>query len=435
MPGSVQKIDPSNRRLHRVGYFHIKMKGGTLLPIFDYAALSRSGKKVRDSVEAASLESAKASLRAAGLTILDIKPQSVMRKELQLPFLGKPGAKDLAVFCRQFMSILRSGVSVAQVLRMLGQQTENQRLRAAIQEMQADVEKGDTLAGSMSRHPQLFPGMLVSMVEAGEESGNLQESFRQMEIYFDRLKRTRGKVGRMMVYPCVLLVVMVVVLAVMMVKIIPMFLRNFKEMGTELPRLTLGVMAVSDWFVVWWWLLALGIPVLVVLCLLFCKTNRGKHVFGWLALKLPVVRTLTEKSACAILCRSLAVLLGSGLTLTDALELAAGSMTNVYYEEAVHWLRAQIEEGTPLAAALRQERLFPPMVCNLVGVGEETSALEEMMDKVADYYEEEVSEATDKLMNLLEPSIILVMAVFVVFIVLAIFLPMMSMTQAYDQYL
>ena len=405
------------------------------MPTFEYTALNRSGKKIKDAVEASTLEAAKTSLRATGLTLLEIREQSVMNKDIDLPFLGKPKAKDMAVFCRQFVSILRAGVSVSQVLGMLSQQTENKKLRAAIRAMEADVEKGDTLAGAMRRHPDMFPNMLVNMVSAGEESGNLEDSFLQMEIYFDRLKATKSKVSKVMVYPCVLMAVMVVVLIVMMVKIIPMFLKNFEEMGTELPKLTQIVMAISDWFVAWWWLLVLTIIGLVVFSLFFKKTDKGRHFFGWLALHLPVLKTLTEKSACATLCRSLSVLLGSGLTLTEAMSLSSGNMNNVYYQEAVQRIRVQIAEGTPLAVGMRQERLFPAMVCNLVGIGEETGALEDMMAKVADYYDGEVSEATDKLMSLLEPCIILIMAVFVVFIVLAIFLPMMSMTQAYDQYL
>ena len=405
------------------------------MPTYDYVAVNRFGKRVKASVEATSMDTAKTSLRNSGLTILEIKPQTVMNKEIDIPFMGKPNSKDMAVFCRQFVSILRAGVSVSVVLSMLGQQTENKKLRAAIRTMQADVEKGETLAGSMRRIPDIFPSMLVNMVAAGEESGNLEDSFLQMEIYFDRLKKTKSKVSKVMVYPCVLMAVMVVVLIVMMVKIIPMFLKNFEEMGTELPALTQMVMRISDWFVAWWWVLALGIIALVVFSLFFRKTDPGRHFFGWLALHLPVVKVLTEKSACATLCRSLAVLLGSGLTLSEAMHLSAGNITNVYYQEAVHRIRLQIAEGTPLAAGLQQEKLFPPMVCNLVGIGEETGALEDMMAKVADYYDEEVSEATDKLMSLLEPCIILIMAVFVVFIVLSIFLPMMSMTQAYDQYL
>lgn len=405
------------------------------MPTFDYVAVNRFGKKVKSSVEANSLTSAKTSLRNAGLTVLELKPQTVMNKDIELPFLGNPTAKDMAVFCRQFVSILRAGVSVSVVLGMLAQQTENKKLRAAIRGMQADVEKGDTLATSMRRAGKIFPSMMVNMVAAGEESGNLEDSFLQMETYFERAKRTKSKVGKVMIYPCVLLVVMIIVLIVMMVKIIPMFLESFREMGTELPKLTLMVMAISDWFTKWWWALILGIVVLVVAGLLFNRTNRGRHFFGWLALHIPLVKVLTEKSACSTLCRSLSVLLGSGLTLTEAMDLAGANMTNIYYREAVMNIRFQITAGIPLGVALQQEKLFPPMVCNLVGIGEETGALETMMAKVADYYDEEVNETTDKLMALLEPFIILIMAVFVVFIVLSIFLPMMSMTQAYDQYL
>lgn len=405
------------------------------MPTYDYVAVNRFGKKLKASVEANSLTSAKASLRNAGLTILEIKPQTVMNKDIELPFTGNPTAKDMAVFCRQFVSILRAGVSVSVVLGMLAQQTENKKLRGAIRAMQAAVEKGDSLANSMRRVGSLFPNMMINMVAAGEESGNLEDSFLQMETYFERAKRTKSKVAKVMIYPCVLLVVMIIVLIVMMVKIIPMFLESFREMGTELPKLTLMVMAISDWFTKWWWALILGIVVLVVGGMLFNRTNRGRHFFGWLALHIPLMKVLTEKSACSTLCRSLSVLLGSGLTLTESMDLAAANMSNIYYREAVEKVRFQVTEGTTLSGALHQEKLFPPMVCNLVGIGEETGALESMMAKVADYYDEEVNETTDKLMALLEPFIILVMAVFVVFIVLSIFLPMMSMTQAYDQYL
>ena len=406
------------------------------MPTFDYVAVNRNGKKVKASVESASIANAKASLRNAGLTLLEIKPQTVMNKDIELPFLGNPTAKDMAVFCRQFVSILRAGVSISVVLGMLAQQTANKKLCAAIRAMQAAVEKGDSLAEAMRRAGgKMFPSMMVTMVAAGEESGNLEDSFLQMETYFERIKRTKSKVGKVIIYPCVLLAVMIVVLIVMMVKIIPMFLESFREMGTELPKLTLMVMAISDWFTQWWWALILGIVVLAVAGMLFRRTDPGHHFFGWLALHIPLLKVLTEKSACSTLCRSLSVLLGSGLTLTEAMDLAAANMTNVYYREAVERVRAQITKGTPLAAAMQLEKLFPPMVCNLVGIGEETGALETMMAKVADYYDEEVNETTDKLMALMEPFIILVMAVFVVFIVLSIFLPMMSMTQSYDQYL
>lgn len=405
------------------------------MPGFNYTAINRNGKRVRSSLDASSIETAKSSLRGAGYTILDIKEQTTLNRDIEIPFLGNPKAKDMAVFCRQFVSILRAGVSVASVLAMLGQQTSNKKLRAAIREMQADVEKGEALASSMRRHPKIFPAILVNMVSAGEASGNLEESFRQMELYFERSKRTKSKVTSAMIYPCVLIVVMIVVLIVMMTKIIPNFLKTFEDMDAELPKITLGVMAVCEWFKSWWWVPLLVLAALIVGGILFHRTNKGKHFFGWLARKTPVVGNLTVKTACATFCRTMEVLIGSGLTLTDSMDLAASNMGNIYYLEAIRDARALVAEGTPLRESLVRTGIFPPMVSNLVGVGEETGDLQSMMGKVADYYDEEVEEATKKLLNLMEPAIIIFMAVFVVIIVLAIYLPMINMTKAFDKYL
>lgn len=405
------------------------------MPGFNYTAINRNGKRVRSSLDASSIETAKSSLRGAGYTILDIKEQTTLNRDIEIPFLGNPKAKDMAVFCRQFVSILRAGVSVASVLAMLGQQTSNKKLRAAIREMQADVEKGEALATSMRRHPKIFPAILVNMVSAGEASGNLEESFRQMELYFERSKRTKSKVTSAMIYPCVLIVVMIIVLIVMMTKIIPNFLKTFEDMDAELPKITLGVMAVCEWFKSWWWVPLLVLAALIVGGVLFHRTNKGKHFFGWLARKTPVVGNLTVKTACATFCRTMEVLIGSGLTLTDSMDLAASNMGNIYYLEAIRDARALVAEGTPLRESLVRTGIFPAMVSNLVGVGEETGDLQSMMGKVADYYDEEVDEATKKLLNLMEPAIIIVMAVFVVIIVLAIYLPMINMTKAFDKYL
>lgn len=405
------------------------------MPGFNYTAIDRNGKRVRSSLDASSIETAKSSLRGAGYTILDIKEQTTLNRDIEIPFLGNPKAKDMAVFCRQFVSILRAGVSVASVLAMLVQQTGNKKLRAAIREMQADVEKGEALASSMRRHPKIFPAILVNMVSAGEASGNLEESFRQMELYFERSKRTKSKVTSAMIYPCVLIVVMIVVLIVMMTKIIPNFLKTFEDMDAELPKLTQGVMAVCEWFKSWWWVPLLVLAALIVGGVLFHRTDKGKHFFGWLARKTPVVGNLTVKTACATFCRTMEVLIGSGLTLTDSMDLAASNMGNIYYLEAIRDARALVAEGTPLRESLVRTGIFPPMVSNLVGVGEETGDLQSMMGKVADYYDEEVDEATKKLLNLMEPAIIIVMAVFVVIIVLAIYLPMINMTKAFDKYL
>ena len=174
------------------------------MPSFSYVAINHLGKRIKNSVDAASLENARNSLRAAGYTILEIKELGALNKDIELPFLGNPKAKDMAIFCRQFQSILKAGVPVSTVLSMLGQQTDNAKLAAAIRDMQASIEKGETLAGSMRKHPKIFNNMLTNMVAAGEESGNLEDSFTQMEAWFDKAKRTQAAVGKAMVYPCVL---------------------------------------------------------------------------------------------------------------------------------------------------------------------------------------------------------------------------------------
>lgn len=405
------------------------------MPSFSYVAVNRLGKRVKANVDASSMDAAKNSLRAAGFTILEIKELGVLDKDIDLPFLGNPTAKDMAVFCRQFQSILRAGVPVTTVLSMLGQQTENKKLAMAIRDMQTNIEKGETLAGSMRRHPRIFSNMLVNMIAAGEESGNLVESFHQMEMWFDKAKKTKSAVSKAMVYPCVLLVVMVVVLIVMMTSIIPGFLETFEEMNMELPAVTLAVMAVSDWFVQWWWMLVIAIVALLVGGIFYGRTIQGQHVFGWITRKVPIVKLMTVRSASATFCRTLALLLGSGLTLTESLDLVAMNMGNIYFREAVQTVRAMIAEGWAMNVALRDTGLFPPMVYNLIGIGEETGDLQGMLEKTADYYDDEVQDATARLLALMEPAIMIFLAFFVLIIVLAIFLPMMNMTQAYDQYL
>ena len=405
------------------------------MPSYGYIAINKLGKRIKDSMDAANLDSAKSSLRAAGYTIIEIKEQGVLDKDINLPFLGNPTSKDMAIFCRQFQSILRAGVPVVQVLTMLGQQTENKKLGAAIRDMQASIEKGETLAGSMRKHPKIFTSMLVNMVAAGEESGNLVEAFRQMEVWFDKAQKTKSAVSKAMAYPMVVLAVMFVVLIVMMTTIIPKFLATFEEMDMELPGVTLAVMAVSDWFVQWWYLVILAVVGLAVGGTFYGRTNSGKHFFGLLTRKIPVVKLMTVRSASATFCRTLGLLLGSGLSLTESLELVSLNMTNIYFREAVQNVRNMISEGWPLHAALRDTGLFPPMVYNLVGIGEETGDLQNMLEKTADYYDEEVQDATARLLAMLEPLIMIVLAFFVLILVLAIFLPMMNMTQAYDKYL
>ena len=406
------------------------------MPTYQYEAVASTGRTVKKTIEASSVEAARNSLRGAGYSILSLKEVGVMQRDIDLPFLGKPKPKDLALFCRQYVSVLRAGVSAAQALALVGQQTENKKLRTAVREMQSDVEKGYSLAAAVRRQGDIFGNMMPNMVAAGEESGGLENAFTQMGDYYEKTRRTRSAVTRVLIYPAVLVVVMIAVLIVMMVKIIPVFMQTFEEIDVELPAITQAVMAFSEFCQHWWWLLILGLIALVVLLRLYArKTDSGRHVFGWLSRKIPVLGSLTVRSSSALLTRVMSQLLSAGVPLSESLLLAGSNLKNVFFQEAVATAHTLVMEGRSLGASLRSTELFPPMVYNLVSVGEETGDLEGMLSKIADYYDEEVEAATQKLMSLLEPVVILIMGVFVVIIVLAIFLPMLNMTKAYDQYL
>ncbi len=405
------------------------------MPEYIYTALNTTGKRVSATIEAASPELARHSLREEGYTVFEVRAPALMEKSFDIPFLGKPKAKDMAIFCRQMSSILRAGVPVATALEMMEQQVDNKQLRHAVFEMKGDVEKGDTLAAAMGRRKRIFPSMLVSMVAAGEESGNLEDVFIQMEIYFEKARKTRSSVAKTMIYPCILLVVMVIVLIVMMTSIVPMFTETFESMNAELPKITQIVVDFSGWMGHWWWLLIIIFAALVAALILFGRTSRGRHVFGYISRKTPVVKKLVTRGACASLCRMLSLLLASGLTLLESMDLAAANMANIYFEEAVRAARAQVVEGWSLNVSLRDTGLFPPLVYNMIAVGESSGDLQGSAEKLADFYDQEVSDQTAKLLALLEPFMILFMAGLVILIVFAIYLPMLNMTHAYDQYL
>ncbi len=405
------------------------------MPTYTYRGINTTGKMVSASIEAANMELAKTSLRNAGYTVYEMRGQSFYERSFDIPLFGKPKEKDMSIFCREMSSILRAGVPVTSALGMMEQQTENKQLQRAVAEMQRDVAKGDTLAMSMGRHNKLFPNMLISMVAAGEESGNLESVFSQMEDYFEKIKKTKSTVTKAMIYPIILIIVMIIVTIVLMVKIVPMFTETYADSGIELPKITQGVVAVSGWIGHWWWVLAAILAATVAALTAFGKTNRGKHVYGFITRKLPVVNKLVVRSACATFSRIFSMLLASGLSLFDAINLAAANMSNIYFREALITARELVTQGWPLYVGLRDTNMFPPLVINMVSIGESSGDLQGSLEKLADFYDQEVSDQTGKLLALMEPMIILVMAVFVVILVLAIYLPMLQMTKVYDQYL
>ena len=401
------------------------------MPSFGYVAVNPLGKIKKGSIEAEDLEQARAFLKRSDLTAIELKEQGILTKDIDLPFLNRVKARDLGVFCRQFVSIVSAGIPIYTALTMLASQTQNVRLKKAILDTHSQIEKGESLSDALRLHsPDIFPAMMINMVAAGEASGNLEKAFARLADHFEKGSRVRGAVKKAMVYPTIVLVVVIAVVALMMVMVIPSFTSVFVDMDMELPWMTKIVMSFSDWMVLHWWKLFLVLFGVVFLLILFSKTDKGRHFFGKLVMKMPLFGDMTVKSASANFARTLSTLVSSGLPMLDSLEITAKNMNNIYFKEAVLYCRDEAATGANLSTPLENSSLFPPMVYHMTGIGEETGDLEEMLDRLADYYDEEVEAATKALIAALEPAIILLMAGIVGIVVCAILLPMFSMYDA-----
>lgn len=393
---------------------------------FMYSAIDAEGKQKKGTVEAASADAARNILKNQGLTVLSVDKPNALNKELSINIGGKVKAKDLAVFCKQMQSILHAGVTVIQALGMLGEQCDNKKLQNAVQEVRVLVEKGDTLAGAMSTMPDVFPPILINMVEAGEASGSLETTFERMAVQFDKDNKIQGMVKQAMIYPCVLLVVIIGVVAIMLIKVVPQFQTTFDSAGGKLPAITLAVVAISNFLISKWYFFIVGIIALVIGIKVFMGTDRGAVFFGTISMKAPVFGDLTIKSACSRFTRTLATLMASGIPMVRAIEIVSKTMSNRLIQVAVNDAKQEVERGVALSQPLEDSGIFPALMVHMIRIGEETGNMEEMMEKVADYYDEEVEAATQAVTAILEPLIIVVMAAVVVPIMLAIMAPMME---------
>ncbi len=399
---------------------------------FGYEAINKLGKTVKGSVEADDQDRARAELRNQGLTVLDLTEQNALNRDINVDLSRGPSTRDLSVFCRQFVSMNRAGVSILDALKMLGEATENKKLQAAIEAVRVNAQKGESLANSMAMHPKIFPELMINMVAAGEASGSLDVAMEREGTQLERTNHTQQLIKKAMIYPIVVCIVAIAVVIVMLVKVIPAYTEMFDDLGTELPALTKGVVAVSDFLQAYWFIIIPIIVGIVVLLRAFAATDSGKHFFGGLALKIPAVKNMVVKSACALMARTLSTLLGAGVPLVEAVEIVSRTMTNVYFREALEQAKQDITIGKPLSQPLEECGLFPPMSYHMIRIGEETGNTEEMLDKLADYYEEEVEMAVQSLMAAMEPAIIIVLAVVVGVLIGACIAPMLTMYSALD---
>lgn len=397
------------------------------MAIYGYEAVDKNGKNVKGSMEGESIDKIRSDLKNAGMTVLVIKEQSFLTKDLNLQIGGWPTPRDLSVFCRQFVSMTKAGVSILDALKMLCEQTENKRLRDAVKVVRVSVEKGETLANSMSEFPKVFPNLMVNMVAAGEASGSLDIALERMSLHFERNSKTRALVKKAMIYPVVVCLVAVAVVIVMLVVVIPSYADMFEDMGTELPGLTIAVMNVSDFIRNFWFILlplVIGIGAGIAY---FSRIDLGKHFFGKVVLTVPIFKNLVVKSASSQMARTLGTLMAAGLPLVEAIEIVGGTMDNIWYKEAMALAKEEVIVGLPLSRPIEECGLFPPMVYHMIRIGEESGNTEEMLDKLADYYDEEVEMAVQSLMAAMEPAIIIVLAGIVGVLVGACMAPMLKM--------
>lgn len=399
---------------------------------YGYEALDKAGKTIKGSIDADTIDKAKSELKQQGYTLLSIKEQSLLTRDLNIEIGGYPKPRDLSVFCRQFVSMTRAGVSILEALKMLSEQTENKQLKKAVEGVRVSVEKGETLARSLKEHPKVFPELMVNMVAAGESSGSLDIALERMAIQFEKASKTRALVKKAMMYPIIVCIVAVVVVIVMLVVIIPNYADMFTQLGTDLPGITLAVQAASNFIIDYWYILVPVIIVLAILLKMFSQTDMGKHVFHGLQLRIPALKNLKVKQASSQMARTMSTLLAAGVPLIEAVEIVGNTMDNVYFREAMDTCKNEIIIGQPLSRPLEETGLFPPMVYHMVRIGEESGNTEEMLNKLADYYDEEVEMAVQTLMAAMEPLIIVVLAVIVGVLVAACMAPMLSMYGAME---
>ena len=391
-----------------------------------YEAIDSNGKSKNGSIDATDLEQAQTLLRKDGLTIISLKEGSVLDKDISFGVKKKITPREYGVLCKQFVSILQAGVPIITALEMLYEQTTNPTLKEDLEAVRNDVAKGESLAGAMENCND-FPDILINMVSAGEASGSLEVAFDRMSVHFEKDARLKGMVKKAMIYPIVVACVAVVVVIIMMVMVIPNFVGMFADMNVELPMMTKLVMAMSDFVIHKWYILVAIVAAIVIAFKVFQSTDNGKHVLARLQLSMPIFGNMAAKTACARFARQMSTLMAAGLPIIEAIDITANTMDNILYKEGLKDTKDQVEKGIPLSQPLIETGLFPAMICQMTKIGEETGNIEEMLEKCAEYYDEEVELATQSLSAALEPLIIVLLAGIVGVIVMAVMQPMFAM--------
>ena len=394
---------------------------------YTYTAINGAGRQVKGNILAESEAHAVDKLRNQDLYPTKISTANILNRELDINFGKVVSSRDLSVFCRQFVSMLSAGVTIVSALEMLADQTDNKHMARALRKVQEDIMQGETLADAMRKQKKIFPELMLNMVAAGEAAGKLEVSFTRMAEHFEKAEKTEGMIKKAAIYPCMVAVVALVVVVIMLLKVVPAYSEMFASMDTEMPGITQAVINASNFVKQYWYVVAIFIAILVVGLRAFKSTEDGKLLLGRLAISIPLFGKLTIKTISSLTARTLSTLICSGMPLVDALAIMARTVGNEVYKKALENTVDDVREGIPLSVSLRKSGLYPPMVSHMVGIGEETGEIDEMLTKLADYYDVEVEMTTQTVMAALEPIVILVMALVVGVIIAACLAPMVQM--------
>jgi type IV pilus assembly protein PilC len=395
---------------------------------FIWAGVGKNKQKSGGIISAKSEAIAKAELRRQGyrVTKLKQKPKPLFSSKVQAITPG-----DIAVFARQLATMLKAGVPLVQSFDIVGKGHDNASMEALLLGIKADIESGDTLAEALNKRPLYFDELFCNLVAAGEQAGVLETLLDKIASYKEKSESMKKKIKKALTYPIAVIVVAFVVTAILLIFVVPVFADMFKSFGADLPAFTKMVVAMSEWMQEWWYILVGTVVGTVYVFMYFKKRSRPfNHFLDKTLLKLPIVGIILHKSAVARFARTLATMSAAGVPLVEALESVAGACGNIIYSEAVLKMREEVATGQRLQFAMQQADLWPNMVIQMVAIGEESGAIDSMLLKVADFFDEEVDNLVDNLSSLMEPIIMCILGILVGGLVVAMYLPIFKMGAA-----
>ena len=396
---------------------------------YTYKVRDRAGKIIEGSLEADSTTLVANRLREMGYVpvAIDKKSTSAMSKEIKIPgFGGKPKLKDIAVMSRQFATMINSGLSLLRALNILVEQTENKALAKVLDEVRVDVETGSSLSQALARHPKAFNRLYIAMVRAGETGGVLDSVLLQLAATIEKQVELKHKIKSAMTYPVAVFALVILIVTAMLLFIVPMFKTLYADLGGTLPLLTRILLFVSSVIVKFFPLVILVEVGIAFAFKRWIQTTKGRATWDVIKLKIPIFGKLVHKTALTRFCRTLSVLLRSGVPILESLEITSETVGNTVMSKAVKDVQHGVKQGEAIAAPLVKHDIFPPMVTQMMAVGEETGALDEMLEKVGDFYDAEVEAMVNSLTSLLEPLLIMVMGGAVGGMVVALYMPMFN---------